>query len=292
MPLPRSLHEFVRAYPDEVACRRALIGMRWPEGVVCPAGHRGRVGAIEGRGLWQCGVCRAQFSPTSGTALHRSHLPLATWFAAGYLVSRGRGLSSLSLAGMLGIDNQETAWLLLRRFRTAMGSALTERLSGEVEADETLVGGVSPGAKGRTTKGTAKSMVLVAAERGSGRARMRVIPDARAVTLDPVMASLIDPGSTVITDGHAGYSTLPSLGFAWDRRPHPPGGMTHDSPHATPLVDGLIAQMKDWLAATYRKPPADLDPYLDEFCFRREFSPDEAFRRLLTAPADARSSRS
>jgi transposase-like protein len=134
-------------------------------------------------------------------------------------------------------------------------------------------------------------MVLVLGERGSGRTRMRVIPDARAVTLEPLLAALVAPGSTVITDSHAGYQHLPALGYTWDRRPHPAGGMTHGSPHVTPLVDGLIAQMQDWLRATYRKPPADLGPYLGEFCFRREVrDPAAAFRLLLTAPIRRRPS--
>ena len=189
----------------------------------------------------------------------------------------------VGLASQLGIANKETALLMLRRFRVAMAASLVAPLAGEVEADETLVGGVAHGAKGRTTRGTRKSMVLVLTERDSGRARMRVIPDATSASLEPLIVSLVAPGSRIITDGHAGYQHLPGLGFTWDRRPHPPGGMTHDSPHATPTADGLTAAFKDWFRATYRKPPVDLDPYLAEFCFRREFrDPAVAVPLLLT----------
>lgn len=273
--------EFSRRFGDEAACRSALAEMRWGDGFVCRhCGHEAAwVAAGEER---VCRDCHWRTAPTAGTVLHRSHLPLTTWFAAAFLVTSGRGSNSLVLEQQLGLGNKKTPLVLLRRFRAAMGASLGVPLTGEVEVDETLVGGVTPGAQGRTTKGTRKSMVLVLAERGSGWTRMRVIPDARAVTLEPLLASLIARGSTIITDGHAGYQHLPALGYTWGRRPHPPGGMTHDRSHATPLVDGLIAEFKGWLRATYRKPPADLQPYLDEFCFRREFGRDDAFRRLLT----------
>lgn len=281
MDVPRSLLDLGRRFGGEASCRAALAEMRWSAGFRCR--HCGHDAAWVAAGEERvCRNCGWRTTPTAGTVLHRSHLPLTMWFAAAYLVTSGRGSNSLVLEQQLDLGNKKTPLLLLRRFRVAMGASLTRPLTGEVEADETLVGGVTSGAKGRTTTGTRKQMVLVIAERGSGRARMRAIPDARAVTLDPLVVSLVAPGSTVITDGHAGYSNLPSLGYAWDRRPHQAGGMQRDGPHATPLVDGPIAQLKTWLAATYRKPPADLGPYLDEFCFRREFDPDEAFRRLLT----------
>ena len=283
MTFPRSLPAFMRRFGDDDACRAALAAWRWGVGFDCPACGNATAWVGAG-GLRTCRACRRPVSLTAGTVLHDSHLPLSTWLAAAYIVASGRGTNSLTLASQLGVANKETALLVLRRFRLAMATSLVEPLAGEVEADETLVGGITPGAKGRTTKGTSKRMVLVLAERGSGRARMRVIPDATSPSLETLIVSLVAPGARVITDGHAGYQHLPDLGFTWDRRPHPPGGMTHDSPHATPTADGLIAAFKDWLRATYRKPPVDLDPYLAEFCFRREFrDPAVAVPLLLTA---------
>jgi transposase-like protein len=187
------------------------------------------------------------------------------------------------LGRTLGIADQETNWLLLRRLRSAMGTALTEPLRGEVEADETFVGAPEHGGRGRPRSGSRKVTVLVLAETGSARARMRVVPDAKADTLLPVIVALVEPGATITTDGLTSYLGLPAQGFVHRRLPHPPGGMRAGSFHSTPHADGAMSNFKRWVLATYHKPPANLDPYLDEFCFRAEFSGrrDEAFGTLL-----------
>jgi transposase-like protein len=164
-----------------------------------------------------------------------------------------------------------------------MGAALGEPLRGDVEADETYVGAPEPGRRGRQRDGSRKVLVLVLAEAGSVRARMRIVPDARAETLLPVIAASVEPGSAITTDGLQSYRSLPALGFVHRRLPHTAGGMKAGSFHSTPHADGAMSNLKRWLLATYHKPPADLGPYLDEFCFRAEFSGrrDAAFGALL-----------
>ncbi len=212
MAFSRSLPAFMRRFGDDAACRAALAEWRWAGGFRCPRCGDGETWTAADQ-VRVCRACHRLVSLTAGTILHDSHLPLSTWFAAAYLVASGRGTNSLVLASQLGIANRETSLLMLRRFRLAMAASLVAPLTGEVEADETLVGGITPGAGGRTTRGTRKQMVLVLAERGSDHARMRVIPDARAVSLEPVVVSLVAPGSRIITCGHAGYQHLPDLGF-------------------------------------------------------------------------------
>lgn len=285
--LPRSLPEFARAFPDEDASRAALTGLRWPDGFACPRCGGREAWERRGRDLLLCRSCRAETSVLAGTVLHRSRLPLRTWLLAAFLIATTSGLNSIELGRALGIADQETSWLVLRRLRSAMSGALGERLRGAVEADETFLGAPEHRGRGRPRAGSRKVTVLVLAEAGSARARMLVVPDAKAVSLLPVIEGRVTPGATVTTDGLTSYLGLPALGFAHRRLPHPPGGMKAGSPHSTPHADAAMSNYKRWVLGTYHKPPTDPQPYLDEFCFRAEFSGrrDAAFGALLAAMA-------
>ena len=133
-------------------------------------------------------ACRHQVSLTSGTVLHNAKLPLTQWFWAAYLMTTDtRGISAVGLQRQLGLSRNETAWLMLHKLRRAMVNAAREPLHGEIEVDDTWIGGPQPGLRGsRQLKGRRAALVLVAVERrgrGSGRVRMGVMPNFRATTL-------------------------------------------------------------------------------------------------------------
>jgi hypothetical protein len=114
--------------------------------------------------------------------------PLTVWFWAAYLMTTDkRGVSALLLQRQLGLPRYETAWMMLHKLRRAMVSLAREPLWGEVEVDETWVGGTQAGLRGsRQLKGRKAALVLVAVEkrgRGTGRIRMAVIPDFKRITL-------------------------------------------------------------------------------------------------------------
>src|SRR5207253_10172651 len=144
---------------------------------------------------------------TGGTILHNTKTPLTVWFWAAYLITTDkRGVSALFFQRQLGLRRYETAWMILHKFRRAMVNLTREPLRGEVEVDETWVGGTQAGLRGsRQLKGRKASLVLVAVEkRGrttTGRARMAVIPDFRKETLLGFLKDNVEPGSTVYTDG-------------------------------------------------------------------------------------------
>ena len=279
-PFPSSLPQFQVVFPDDAACRRYLIERRWSDGFRCPACAHDD--AWERSGLrFLCRGCRRETSITAGTVLHGSHLPLLTWFWAAYLVATLPGLNARTLGRALGLRSHKTAWMLLDRLRAAMSALDLPRLAGVVEADEMAVGGYQPGRRGFA--GANKTTVLVLVERGSGRARLVVVPDRKGSTLVPLVSRLVVPDSTVITDGHDGYRGLPAAGYAWTRIPHPVGGLKRGGNRATPAADGVISRYKRWLVGTYNKPPTDFTRYLGEFCFRAEFrdDPPRAFETLL-----------
>ena len=145
--------------------------------------------------------------------LHRTRLPLTTWFAAAYLAASLKpGVSALQLQAQLGISRYETAWLLLHKLRRAMVDPDRSRLAGTVEVDETWVGGKQAGLKGgRQRKHRKALMVAVAVERREkslGRLRLEVVPDDSAATLGAFIARNIEPGSTVVSDAWLGYTGL------------------------------------------------------------------------------------
>src|SRR5215218_8261630 len=141
--------EFRERFGTEEACRKALFGMRWREGLTCPAcGHRGFCG-LKGRKVFQCNRCKRQVRLTAGTVFQDTKLPLTTWFAAIYHLTQGKGgISSIELGRRLGVK-QGTAWLMKHKLMRAMAGreARKPKLSGRVEMDDTYLGGERPGGK-------------------------------------------------------------------------------------------------------------------------------------------------
>src|SRR4051794_8955191 len=136
---PGPLPEFEARFPDEAACARRLFERRWPQGFRCP-GCRHDKGWELGRGmlLVECARCHRQTSVTTGTVLHRSHLPLKLWLLAEWLVGTHKnGSSARQLELQLGLGSYKPAWLLLRKLRGAMVDPGREPLAGLVEVDET-----------------------------------------------------------------------------------------------------------------------------------------------------------
>src|SRR5437762_7271144 len=116
-----------------------------------------------------------------------------------------RGVSALLLQRQLGLTCYETAWMMLHKLRRAMVNAAREPLRGEVEVDETWIGGEQAGLRGsRQLKQRRAALVLVAVEKrgkASGRVRMNVIPDFKAVTIMSFLTEHVASGATIYTDG-------------------------------------------------------------------------------------------
>jgi len=287
---PKTLLEFQTQFETEEACRTYLAKCRWPDGFVCPrCGHR-RAYELSSLRLWQCTSCRHQASATAGTILHRTKAPLTVWFWAAYLMTTDkRGLSALLLQRQLGLGNYETAWMMLHKFRRAMVNASREPLHGEVEIDDTWIGGTQAGLRGsRQLKGRKAALVLVAVEKrdqSSGRVRMEVIPDFKAATLLSFLKKHAAPGATVYTDGLKSYAGLQEAGYKHVPRIQPTrSALRKGTKSVVPLADRAIGNLQQWLIGTYHGVSKDqLQVYLDEFVFRhnRRRQPMAAFQTLL-----------
>lgn len=264
---PRTQGEFDARFATEAACQAYLIQLRWPDGFHCPA--CGGTKAWEVRTvLWQCAACGRQTSVTAGTIFQDTRTPLATWFRAMWGVTSSKtGTSALALQHVLGLGSYQTAWTWLHKLRRAMVRPGRDRLSGRVEVDETLVGGLG-GARGRST--ARKALIVVAAEevgRGIGRIRMRRIPDGTAKSLQEFIDDAIEPGSDVHTDGWNGYERVKAR---YHHRVSYLRGHHELASELLPRVHRVVSLLKRWLLGTHQGAVshAHLDYYLDEFTFR------------------------
>jgi transposase-like protein len=200
-----------------------------------------------------------------------------------------RGVSALLLHRQLGLSRYETAWMMLHKLRRAMVNTARDPLRGDVEVDDTWVGGEQAGLRGsRQLKDRRAALVLVAVEkrgRASGRARMSVIPDFKAGTITRFLIHNVASGSTIYTDGLKSFAGLAEVGFKHVARNQPlRSELRKGVKSVVPVADRAIGNLQQWLIGTYHGvSKAQLQVYLDEFVFRhnRRKTPAAAFQTLL-----------
>lgn len=249
-PFPKNIREFQRQFPSEAACQDYLAACRWPDGFACSrCGHTRGYRLMEQR-RWPCVACRYQVSLTAGTMLHNTKTPLTVWFWAACLtVTDKRGISALLLQRQLGLRRYETAWMLLHKLRRAMVNVAREPLHGDVEIDDTWVGGPQAGLRGsRRLKGRKAANVVVAVERRdrvSGRVRMAVVPDSKRTTMVAFVKQHVAPGSTVFTDGLKGFEGFANEGVTHVPRTQPVrSDLRKGVPAVVPLADRAIGNLQ------------------------------------------------
>lgn len=210
-----TLIDAIRFFSDEQRCFEFARDVRWPDGVCCPACQGERLGFIRTRKLWKCRDCYKQFSVRAGTFMEGSQLPLDKWFVAQWMLANARnGVSSYELARTIGVT-QKTAWYMLHRIRCAMAVAEPPKLTGEIEVDETYIGGKfrfmhhrrKMGIKGRGTIG--KIIVMGFLQRG-GSVQCQIIPNITKGTLCSLVKQHVEPGSTVYSDALGSYESMDS----------------------------------------------------------------------------------
>jgi len=266
---PGTFQEFLAWFPDDEACLEYLARLRWPDGFVCPACGVADQPWLTGRGLRMCRHCGRKTSPTAGTIFHRTRTPLTTWFTAMWLVtSQKNGVSALGLQRALGLGSYETAWAWMQKMRRAMVRPGRDLLSGQVEVDESFIGGVSPGNDGGSTE---KVPVMIAAERAGGRKigriRLAVASKPNSNELVDFACAVVAPGSTIHTDGAKHLRKLADKGYTHE---YIVGMRADDLDAVMPAVHMTATLLKRWLTGTmhYAVERHQLPYYLDEFTFR------------------------
>lgn len=278
-----TLIEFQQKFSSEGVCESYLFEKRWPKGFYCPNCNHTKYYYINARKLYECQECGHQTSLTAGTIMHKSKLPLLTWFWAIYLVAHDkRGRSALSISQLLKL-NYRTAWRLLHKIRYAMSERdANYKLSGYVEMDDAYFGAPQKGMDGRGTKKAKVSIALATDETGKPRfVRMNVLNKVSTIEIQRVAQDCIKIGSTVTSDGLGAYKRLKDIGYN-----HISKNFYQADDDFLKWVHVVISNAKAFILGTYHGlGQTHLQSYLDEFCYRfnRRAYPRELFGRLLNA---------
>jgi len=267
---PRNQLEMTRWFSTQSECLDYLEWLRWPDGIVC-RGCGNDTGWYTGRGDWSCSACGNRTSTLAGTIFERTRVELPHWFLLAWHMTNEKttGISAKSAQRLLELGSYQTAWTMLHKLRTAMVRPGRDMLQGDVEVDETFVGGRRSGKRGRGAAG--KSVVGVAVElrhpKGFGRARLTVLPDAKEPTLRQFVCDNVEPGSVVITDGLKEYKKLDACGYT--HKPFTISGSGVAAHTALPAVHRVASLFKRSLLNSYQSyPQLHLQSYCDEWTFR------------------------
>ena len=288
---PQTLQQAIVYFADKDVAHQYLVNARWSDGVECPYCKGKEHSYITTRKTWQCKSCKKRFSVKIGTIFEDSPIGLDKWLPCVWMIANAKnGISSCEIARALGVT-QKSAWFMLHRVRAAMQTGTFEKLSGEVEADETYIGGkvenmhkwdrLQQGIQGRGTVG--KAIVFGLLERNAGdktsKVKTKVVGNTKKRTLQPEIRNSVESGSNLFTDALKSYQGMDDF--------------IHESiDHATEYVRGNVhtngienywALFKRSLRGTYVScDVSHLSRYLDEQTFRFNNRRDNDSMRFTT----------
>lgn len=277
-PIPTTLLEAIRYFSDPEICIQFVAKLRWPDGPACPKCQGKQHSYLSTRRVWKCKGCKKQFSVKLGTIFEDSPIGLDKWLAAVWMIANCKnGISSWEIHPALGIT-QKSAWFVLHRVRLAMQTGTFEKVSGEVESDETFIGGKAKFMhtarrekviKGRGTVG--KTVVHGILERGdddkASQVRVSVVEDQKKGTLQEKVREQVEPGSSVFTDTLRSYMGL-DADYVHGMVDHSAGIYVNGRVH-TNGMENFWSLLKRALKGTYvAVAPWHLFRYLDEQAFR------------------------
>ena len=284
------LLELIKVFSTEQACVDALEQLRWPNGVVSPYDSSSKVYNY-GNGRYRCANTKKDFNVRTGTLFHASRVPLQKWFVAIWLLtSDKKGVSSYCLAEHLHVT-QSTAWFMLHRIRNCYGKNVG-KLSGEVELDETFVGGKNKNrhankkirnSQGRSFKD--KTPVFGMLERG-GNVRAIVVPNTSAYTLTIQILQNISKFTKLYTDEWTGYRIIRQQSTYYSHEQVDHGKRQYVNGNATTnTIEGFWSILKRGIIGVYHHASRKhLQLYVDEYVFRyntRTYSNTDRFYALL-----------
>jgi transposase-like protein len=268
MEYPRDQMEFDKIFATEESCLKYLIEAKWPAGYKCIKCNDPEYWLLSRKRV-KCKSCNEIVTITANTFFDQSNKPISMWFRAiWWMIAQKSRVSATGLQKILGIGSYKTAWIWLHKLRGLMVLPHRDKLSGKVEIDETFVGGTSEGKRGRGAEN--KSLVVIAVEvlpKGTGRVRMKLIPNAEGKNLLKFIKENVELGSTIVTDGWASYAQVSKKGFEHVKQRQT---MAMNDDEMLPNVHRVAALLKRWLLGTHQNyaSPERLQKYLNEFTFR------------------------
>ena len=258
-----NLIDLFNKFGSDEACREYLEHLRWPDGVQCPRCDNASVSRIADRQQYDCNSCRYQFSVTSGTVLHDTHLPLSKWFATAYLMIEGKkGISALEVKRSLGMA-YKTAWYLCHRIRAAMHDAYPIPLKGRVEIDETWIGGKVKG------KGKGYKTLVVGAVQRNGKIILKVVKGRTKEDLHSFVSEVVhDDAEAIYTDEFPSYNGIEDHNTRHETVNHSIGEYVRGDVH-TNSIENVWGLFKRSIVGTFHHMSVKhLHGYLDELAWR------------------------
>jgi len=259
------------------ACKEFLAQKRWPDGVKCPRCGNPKVYKLNFKPFhWQCRICQKngyRFSVITKTVFENTNYPLPTWFEAIYLITQSKkGMSALQLHRTMGTGSYETAWYMVMRIRAAMKDEKFQQLLGEVEVDETYVGGKEKNRhwdkKTHQTGGEASNKIpVIGAISRKGNVVCKAIERTDRATLNRFVQEAVSHKVTLLaTDEHPAYGKIADYPHEIIR--HGDGGYVRGNVH-TNNIESFWSLLKRGVIGSYHKISRQYLPlYLNEFSFR------------------------
>lgn len=290
--LAMTLPEINKLYSTDDRCRELLERLRWPEGVTCPRCKDRRVSRMKDYARFECVGCEYQFTVTSGTIFHDSHLPLPTWFLAVLLLCEAKkGMSAMQIKRTLGVA-YKTAWYLCHRIRAAMATAEKGMLYGTVEMDETYLGGVQRGHQHKPGHPECKKEIVIGLRQRGGETRFFHAEDAKSGTLAQfIRENISEDVDVIVTDEFNAYpGAMKATGHTAKHKTIRHKSKVYvDGDIHTNTVESAFSLLERGVIGTWHRISAKhLAAYLEEMTFRfnRRNSADlfvDTLRHMVTA---------
>lgn len=261
-----TIKDFEREFPNDDACLEWLKNNRYPNGIHCIKCQRvTKHHRVNGRMCYACDFCGHHVYPMADTILEKSTTPLRLWFYAIFLMASTRcGISAKQLERELGVT-YKTAWRMFMQIRSVLDDDVM-KLLGEVEVDETYLGGKRRGKRGRGASG--KAIVIGAAER-QGKVVAKVVPNVKSSTFVPFVARKVSSKNTVLyTDEFPSYDHMERLGYNHKRIEHNAKIYVQGKVH-TNTIEAFWSLVKRGIDGVHHLvSPKYLQHYINAYSFR------------------------
>ena len=284
---PQTIQQFFKQFPTNQYCLEHMMKVRYGLSGTCPkCGVLTKFYRVTSQRAYACEWCGWHTYPCVGTPFEDSRTSLQLWFYAIYLFTQTRsGVSAKELQRQLGVT-YKTAWRMGHEIRKHMAAVDgDDPLSGDIEADETYIGGKTRAVKGQRGRGTPGKTIVFGMLDRDGDVMTKIVPDTTMHTLHTIIEANVEKGSTIHTDEYRSYNTLDKKGYEHKRVNHSAKEYANAETHVNSL-EGYWARLKLSIRGTHvHVSSKHLSSYAGEFEYRHNARkrPEEMMPELISS---------